>query len=57
LAEKVVMPPHMFACLDASGQNYVVEVDLPGVKKKDINLNMHDDIIHVQAEREDLVFH
>jgi len=51
------MPPHMFACLDASGQNYVVEVDLPGVKKKDINLNMHDDIIHVQAEREDLVFH
>jgi HSP20 family molecular chaperone IbpA len=57
LAEKVVVPPHMFACLDAKGENYVVEVDLPGVKKKDIDLSMHEDIIHVQAERADLEFH
>lgn len=57
MAEKVVVPPHMFACLDAAGENYVVEVDLPGVNKKDIKLSMHDDIIHVQAEREDLSFH
>ncbi|MDH5437691.1 MAG: Hsp20/alpha crystallin family protein [Candidatus Bathyarchaeota archaeon] len=57
MVEKVVVPPHMFACLDAEGENYLVEVDLPGVKKKDINLSMHDDIIHVQAEREDLAFH
>jgi len=47
----------MFACLDAEGENYVVEVDLPGVKKKDIDLSMHEDIIHVIAEREDLAFH
>jgi len=57
LSEKVVVPPHMFACLDAEGENYVVEVDLPGVKKKDIDLSMHEDIIHVIAEREDLAFH
>ena len=57
MAEKVVVPPHMFACLDAEGENYVVEVDLPGVKKKDIDLSMHEDIIHVIAEREDLAFH
>lgn len=57
MAEKVIVPPHMFACLDAKGENYVVEVDLPGVKKKDINLSMHEDIIHVQAERADLEFH
>ena len=57
MAEKVLVPPHMFACLDAKGENYVVEVDLPGVKKKDIDLSMHEDIIHVLAEREDLAFH
>ena len=57
MAEKVVVPPHMFACLDAKGENYVVEVDLPGVKKKDIDLSMHEDIIHILAEREDLAFH
>ena len=54
---EIVVPPHMFACLDAKGENYVVEVDLPGVKKKDIDLSMHEDIIHVQAERTDLEFH
>jgi len=47
----------MFACLDANGENYIVEVDLPGVGKKDIDLSMHEDIIHVLAEREDLAFH
>jgi len=58
LAEKVVVPPHMFACLDAKGENYIVEADLPGVKKKkDIDLSMHEDIVHVVAEREDLEFH
>lgn len=57
MSEKVVMPPHMFACLDAKGENYIVEVDLPGVKKKDINLTMHEDIIHVLGEREDIEFH
>jgi len=57
LAEKVVVPPHMFACLDAEGENYIVEVDLPGVKKEDIDLRMHEDIIHILAEREDLAFH
>ena len=47
----------MFACLDAKAENYVVEVDLPGVKKKDIDLSMHENVIHVLAEREDLAFH
>ncbi len=47
----------MFACLDAKGANYIVEVELPGVKKKDIDLSMHEDITHILAEREDLAFH
>lgn len=57
MAEKVLVPPHMFACLDAEGENYIVEVDLPGVNKEHIDLRMHEDIIHVLAEREDLAFH
>jgi len=57
LAEKVLVPPHMFACLDAEGENYIVEVDLPGVNKEHIDLRMHEDIIHVLAERENLAFH
>jgi len=47
----------MFACLDAKGENYIVEVDLPGVNKENIDLSMHEDIVHVLAEREDLAFH
>lgn len=57
MSEKVVVPPHMFACLDAKGENYVVEVELPGVEKEDIDLKMHEGIIHVIACREDLEFH
>jgi len=33
----------MFTCLDAKGENYIVEVDLPRVKKKDIDLSMLED--------------
>lgn len=57
MSEKVVIPPHMFACLDDKGENYEVEIELPGVKKKDIELNMHDDLIHIHAERKDMTFH
>ena len=54
MTAKVLVPPHMFACLDAAGENYDVEIDLPGVNKKDIDLRMHEGIIHVLAEREDI---
>ncbi len=57
MSEKVVVPPHLFACLDAKGENYVVEVELPGVKKKNVDLTMHEDVIHVLAERDDIAFH
>lgn len=57
MSEKVVVPPRMFACLDAECENYVVEVELPGVKKTDIDLSMHEDVVHVVADREDTAFH
>jgi len=53
-AEKPTVPAQMFACLDDKGVNYIVEVELPGVLKKDIELSMHDDLVHVRAQRKDL---
>jgi len=54
--EKVTIPAEMFACLDAKGENYLVEVELPGVNKKNIELSMQEDLIQVKAERKDLAF-
>jgi len=54
--EKVILPAEMFACLDNKGENYIIEVELPGVSKKDVELSMHDDLVHVKAERKDLTY-
>jgi len=54
--EKLAVPPEMFACLDDTGQNYLLEVELPGVSKKNIELSMHEDLVHVKADRADVVF-
>ena len=40
MAEKVVVSPYVFACLDAESENYVVEVDLPGVGKRDMRARL-----------------
>jgi HSP20 family protein len=53
---KAAVSPEMFACLDDKGENYLVEIELPGVSKKNIELNMHDDLVQVRAERKDLTF-
>jgi len=52
--EKVTIPAEMFACLDDKGENYLVEIELPGVDRKNIELAMHEDMISVRAERRDL---
>jgi len=54
-AEKTVIPAEMFACLDDKGANYILEIELPGVDKKTIQLNMHEDLVSVRAERDDEV--
>jgi len=52
--EKATFPAQMFACLDDKGENYIVEIELPGVDRKNIELTMHEDMISVRAERRDL---
>jgi len=49
--EKVTVPVEMFACLDDQGENYLVDIELPGVNKKDIELSMHEDLVLVRAQR------
>lgn len=51
---KPAAPAEMFACLDDTGANYLVEIELPGVEKKNIDLKMHEDLISVRAERTDV---
>jgi HSP20 family protein len=53
---KPATPAEMFACLDDTGANYLVEIELPGVEKKNIDLKMHEDLISVRAERTDVAF-
>jgi HSP20 family molecular chaperone IbpA len=55
-AEKVAVQAEMFACLDETGENYLLEVELPGVEKKNVQLSMHDDLASIRAEREDQMF-
>jgi len=48
--------PDSFACLDDKEENLLVTVELPGVKKEDIDLRMREEVIYVRAEREDIEF-
>jgi len=45
----VTVPAEMFAWLDEKGGNYIVQIELPGVEKKDIDLTMHEDLLSVRA--------
>jgi len=54
--QKATVPTEMFACLDDKGENYLVEIELPGVDKKTISLQMQDDLVSVRAERADVTF-
>jgi len=49
--ERITIPAEMFACLDDKGENYLLEIELPGVDKKNIDLGMHEDFVSVRAER------
>jgi HSP20 family protein len=45
----VTIPAEMSAWLDEKSENYFVQIELPGVEKKDINLTMHEDLVSVRA--------
>ncbi|MFX1519365.1 MAG: Hsp20/alpha crystallin family protein [Promethearchaeota archaeon] len=55
-SEKYLVRPEMSACLDDKGENYLLDVVLPGVKKEVIDISMHDDVVQVIAEKDELVY-
>ena len=47
--EKSFFAPHVD--IEEDGANYVIEADLPGVKKEDIHLTLEDGVLSLEAER------
>jgi HSP20 family molecular chaperone IbpA len=56
MADKTRISPTVCAMPDEKNENLHIEVELPGVEKKDIVLSMHEDGFFIQASRDDLEF-
>jgi HSP20 family molecular chaperone IbpA len=54
--EKTVVIPTVCAYHDEKDENLIIEVELPGVKKKDVKLNMTDEGFCVTGERADFIY-
>jgi HSP20 family molecular chaperone IbpA len=54
--EKIKISPDMCAYVDDDHRSLTLEVSIPGVKKKDINLKMHEDSFNLSAPRENIEF-
>ena len=51
--ERRRIAPCIASCMDDEQTKFYLEVELPGVDKKDIKLTMHDDSLYLTAVRED----
>lgn len=54
--EKTMVSPTVCAYHDEKDENLIIEVELPGVKKKDVKLNMTDEGFCVSGERADFIY-
>jgi HSP20 family protein len=57
LSEKTnfIITPKVYA--DRDGEKYYLEVELPGVKKKDVNLEISEQTFCIEGEREDIDYY
>jgi len=53
-AEKPEVLPTV--CVDHDREGYHIEIELPGVKKEDIDLEMGEDSFCIRASKEELVY-
>jgi len=53
--KKIRMSPKTCAYVDTTHALFIMEVSLPGVNKKDIDLRMHDESFYLSAPREENV--
>ncbi len=54
--EKIKMSPDVCSYVDEEHVRLNLEISIPGVKKEDINLRMHEDSFNLAAPREDLEY-
>lgn len=55
-AEKLKVAPEIVSYTDDCHCELTIDVSLPGVKKEDIRLKLHEDSMYVSAPRDDVEF-
>lgn len=54
--EKINVAPDVFSYADSEHSRLNIEITIPGVKKKDIDLKMHEDSLSLSAPRENITY-
>lgn len=54
--EKIRISPTIRAYSDSEHKKLDIEIELPGVEKKNIDLKIHDDSFYVSAPRENFIY-
>jgi HSP20 family protein len=52
---KIILNPRVY--VDRDGEKYYLEIELPGVKKKDVNLEVSESTFCIEGGREDVNYY